>query len=245
MDWKAITRMKMRLNRYLAECGIASRRKSEELIKEGRVSVNKKIISELSVVINPESDIIALDGEKIKVQKKVYYLLHKPKGIITSTADEKGRPTVINLIDTNQKIFPVGRLDFNTTGVLILTNDGEFSNFVTHPSNKVPREYKVVLDKELSEDNRLKLLKGIMLEGRKSRFEEIIFSGKSVKTKVMVTTVEGRNHFVKNMFSALGYFVKQLERTSFGFFNVKGIPAGSYRILSYAEIKKVYDTFGK
>jgi 23S rRNA pseudouridine2605 synthase len=235
----------MRLNRYLAECGIASRRKSEELIKEGRVSVNKKIIRELSVVINPDSDIIALDGEKIKVQKKVYFLLNKPKGIITSTADEKGRQTVINLINTNHKIFPVGRLDFNTTGVLILTNDGEFSNFVTHPRNKVPREYKVVLDKELTEESRLKLLKGIMLDGRQSRFEEISFPGKGVKTKVVVTTVEGRNHFVKNMFSLLGYFVKQLERTSFGFLNVKGIPAGSYRLLSYPEIKKIYDTFGK
>jgi 23S rRNA pseudouridine2605 synthase len=235
----------MRLNRYLAECGIASRRKSEELIKEGRVSVNKNIVRELSIVIDPDSDIIALDGEKIKVQKKVYFLLNKPKSIITSTADEKGRPTVINLINTNQKIFPVGRLDFNTTGVLILTNDGEFSNFVTHPRNKVPREYKVVLDKELSEESKLKLLKGIMVDGRQSRFEEISFPGKSVKTKVIVTTVEGRNHFVKNMFSALGYFVKQLERTSFGFLNVKGIPAGSYRILSYPEIKKIYDTFGK
>ncbi len=236
--------MKTRLNRFLAECGIASRRKSEEFIKEGRVSVNKKTVTDLSFLVDPDADIISIDGEKIKPQKKVYYLLNKPKGFITSTADEKGRKTVLQLIDTKQKIFPVGRLDYNTTGVLLLTNDGDFANFLTHPSNKVPREYKVALNKELLETDKIKLLNGIRLDGRKSKFESITSLRKGQWNKLLVSTVEGRNHFVKNMFAALGYFVDQLERINFGGFDVKGIPVGAFRKLSYQEIKKAHDTFG-
>jgi 23S rRNA pseudouridine2605 synthase len=236
--------MKLRLNRFLAECGIASRRKSENFITEGRVSVNKKTVSELSVLVDPDVDVIAIDGEKVKPQKKVYFLLHKPKGFITSTSDEKGRKTVVELIETNQKIFPVGRLDYNTTGVLLLTNDGDFANFITHPSHKVPRDYKVTLNRELAEEDKIRLLKGILLDGRKSKFESISSVHKGKYDKVFVSTVEGRNHFVKNMFSALGYFVDQLERINFGGLNVKGIPVGSYRILSKQEIKRIYDTFG-
>ena len=237
--------MKIRLNRYLSECGIASRRKSEEFIKEGRVQVNGKIVVDLAFFVDSERDVISLDGEKIKQQKRVYFLLNKPKGFITSTSDEKGRKTVLDLIDTDYKIFPVGRLDYDTTGVLLLTNDGDFTNFLTHPSNKVPREYKAVLNKPLQEEDRQKLLKGISLDRRKSRFESLFFITKNARDKVVVTTVEGRNHFVKNMFSSLGYFVDKLERTSFGGFNVKGIPTGGYKKLSFQEVKRIYDEYSK
>jgi len=237
--------MKIRLNRFLSECGIASRRKSEEFIKEGRVAVNGKTVTDLAIFIDSEVDIIKLDGEKLKPQKKVYYLLNKPKGFITSTADEKGRKTVLDLIDTNQKIFPIGRLDYDTTGVLLLTNDGDFTNFLTHPGNKVPREYIVKLHRPLEEEDKMKLLHGIVLDRRRSRFEEIKFVSKNARDKVIVRTVEGRNHFVKNMFAALGYFVDQLERENFGGFNVKGIPKGSYRKLSHQEISNIYEKFGK
>ncbi len=247
-----IPKMKLRLNRYLAACGIASRRKSEEFIKAGRVSVNGKTVSELALIIDSENDVITLDGEKLCQQKKVYFLLNKPKGFITSTADEKGRKTVIDLIktkpsfgQTGQKIFPVGRLDYNTTGVLLLTNDGDFTNFLTHPKNLVPREYKVTLNKELKEEDKLKLLKGINLDGKKSCFKEIKFLNKKNWKRILVITIEGRNHFVKNMFSALGYFVTQLERIGYGNFTAKGIPAGGYRKLSLAEIQKIYETYGK
>jgi 23S rRNA pseudouridine2605 synthase len=237
--------MKVRLNRYLSECGIASRRKSEEFINEGRVAVNGKIVIDLASFIDSEKDIITLDGEKIRQAKKIYFLLNKPKGFITSTSDDKGRKTVLDLIDTKEKIFPVGRLDYDTTGVLILTNDGDFTNFLTHPGNHVPREYSVKLSKPLEEEDRLKLLKGILLDRRKGKFESIYFASKSSRDKVIVKTVEGRNHFVKNMFSSLGYFVDKLDRTSYGGLTVKGIPVGHYIKLPYQQIKIIYDEFGK
>jgi 23S rRNA pseudouridine2605 synthase len=233
--------MKVRLNRFLSESGIASRRKSEEYIKEGRVSVNGRVIFDLATTIDEELDVVKVDGEKIRPEKKVYFLLNKPKGFITTTEDEKGRKTVIDLIKTKAKIFPVGRLDYDTTGVLLLTNDGDFANFLMHPSNKITREYKVALDKPIEDEHRTKLTKGITLEGRKGKFEKIYYSHKDYKDKLIVTTIEGRNHFVKRMFGALGYNVKKLERLSYAHFNCKGMPVGAYRKLSESEVKSVYE----
>lgn len=232
-----------RLNKYLSECGIASRRKSEELILQGRVSLNGNIVLDLATQVDPAKDIVQVDGEKLKSAKKLYFLLHKPKGVITSTKDEKNRKTVVDLINTREKIFPVGRLDFNTTGVLILTNDGEFSNFITHPRNKIPREYFATLNKPLEEEDRTKLLKSIMIEGKRGKFKDVTYTSAANKKHVRVVTVEGRNHFVKNMFSAVGYFVSKLERKSFGPFDVKSIPLGAYRELSEREIKNFYKIY--
>ncbi len=229
--------MIVRLNKYLAECGIASRRKADELIAEGRVSVNGNIVIEFGTKINSEKDEIFIDGEKLKLQNKVYFLLNKPKGVITTTSDDKKRKTVVDLIRTNKKIFPVGRLDFNTTGLLLLTNDGEFSNYLTHPKNGIEREYEVKLDKELQKKDRDKLTKGIYLDRRKSKFTNIVFPKKNNFYFVKVTTVEGRNHFVKNMFSKLGYTVKELHRSRFGKFKLKDLKKGEYRELSKKEIK--------
>ena len=134
-------------------------------------------------------------------------------------------------------------MDFNTTGVLILTNDGEFSNFITHPRNKIPREYFATLNKPLEEEGRAKLLKSITIEGKRGKFNEVTYTSPKNKKHVRVITVEGRNHFVKNMFSALGYFVSKLERKSFGPFDVKNIPQGSYRELTDKEIKFFYKKY--
>ena len=161
--------MKARLNKFLSESGVASRRKSEEFILEGRVTVNGKTVTELSFIVDEENDIVKVDGERLKPEKKVYFVLNKPKGYVTTTDDDKNRKTVTELVKSNQKIFPVGRLDYDTTGVLILTNDGDFTNFITHPSNRVPREYYVTLNKELREEDRQKLMKGITLDRRKSK----------------------------------------------------------------------------
>ena len=180
MLWKILWKMKLvkkemltRLNKYIAGSGITSRRKSEEYILQGRVTVNNKVVKELAYKVNSEQDSVMLDGEKITPRKHIYFLLNKPAGVITSTDDEKKRRTVVDLIKVNEKIFPVGRLDYNTTGVLLLTNDGEFSNLLTHPRNKVPKEYEVKLDKPLSNEDIEKLLKGIFIERRKGVFVKI------------------------------------------------------------------------
>ncbi|MGD8781039.1 MAG: pseudouridine synthase [Ignavibacteria bacterium] len=229
----------MRLNKFLAECGIASRRKSEEYITSGRVSVNKKIITDLAFTVNPESDNVSVDGEKIKSENKVYFLLNKPKGFVSTTKDEKKRKSVVDLINTRAKIFPVGRLDFNTTGVLLLTNDGEFSNILTHPRNNIPREYSVFLDKDLSAEHKERLIKGIILEGRKSNFKSIELLKKGNLKSVKVICFEGRNHFVKKMFSSFGYTVKELNRTRFGDFNTGKLSIGEYRQLNKVETNSI------
>lgn len=237
--------MKIRLNRFLSESGVASRRKSEEYIKGGRVSVNGSVVFDLATSIDENIDIVKVDGERVKQEKKIYFLLNKPKGFITTTEDEKGRKTVVDLIKTKIKIFPVGRLDYDTTGVLILTNDGDFANFLMHPSNKIPREYKVTLEKPIEDEHRFKLTKGITLEGRKGKFEKIYYAHKDHKDKLAVTTVEGRNHFVKRMFGALGYNVKKLERISYAGFTTKGMPIAAYRKITENEIRSIYEQYNR
>ncbi len=229
----------IRLNKYLAECGVASRRKSEELIISGRVSVNNNIVIDLATVVDPKKDEVRLDGEKIQMESKVYFLLNKPKGFITTTSDEKNRPIVTDLINTNIKIFPVGRLDFNTTGLLLLTNDGDFANKLLHPRNKVKRVYHVNLDRPLTVEHKEKLLKGIYLERRKSRFTSVTFLKRNNYKLVEVETEEGRNHFVKNMFSTFEYNVKRLERVRFGSLNIEGLAPGAYKKLNSKQIDEM------
>jgi pseudouridine synthase len=236
--------MMMRLNKFIAESGITSRRKAEELILQGRVTINKKTITELSFKVDPDSDEIFLDGERIKVRRHFYYLLNKPAGVVTSTSDEKNRRTVVDLIKTNERIYPVGRLDYDTTGVLILTNDGNFSQLLTHPGNKVPREYEVKLDKPVTIEDREKFLKGVYPGGIKGKFLNLISTKKNDFSQVKVTAVEGRNHFVKNMFGALGYRVLSLNRTSYAGITAD-INKGEYRNLTKDEVKAVVDKYGR
>ena len=233
--------MKTRINRFLAECGISSRRKSEELIKNGRVSVNDNIISDLNFKVEP-SDIVKLDGEKIKPKKKLYLILNKPKGVITSVSDDRNRKTVIDLINADQKIFPVGRLDYNTTGLLFLTNDGEFSQLLSHPGNKFQREYEVKLNSELEAEDKNQLLKGVYLEGKKGKFIKIIFPSARNKKFVKVTCEEGRNRFIKRMFGKLGYDVKSLNRISYAGIRLD-IPVGKFRKMTKREIQIIKENY--
>lgn len=234
--------MLTRINKYLSDCGIASRRKVEELILQGRVMVNNKTISDLSTKINSEKDLVHVDGEVVSLKRHVYYLLNKPKGTITTTEDDKGRTTVVDLIKSDHSIYPIGRLDFNTTGVLLLTNDGNFSYLLSHPKHKVPREYDVKLDRELTDDDRKRLISGITLDNRKSKFESISSPQKKNKVMLCVKCYEGRNHFVKRMFASLGYTVKALNRSSYAGLTAD-IPIGAYRKLSLSEINKITDQY--
>ncbi len=231
--------MTIRLNKYIAESGLCSRRNAEKYILEGRVTINNKTITDLSHKINEGDDEVFVDGEKIKPKKHIYILLNKPKAVITSTKDERNRKTVIDIIKTNEKIFPVGRLDYNTTGVLLLTNDGDFSNFLTHPKHKIRKIYAVTLNRPLTKEDEIKLLKGVYINNRKGKFVKINFPDIKKKTVVEVSAVEGRNHFVKDMFSTLGYNVVELDRKYFGQFTAD-VPLGKYRVISKEEIKSVY-----
>ena len=234
----------MRLNKFLSECGIDSRRKTEELILQGRISVNNKIITNLAIKVDPETDSVSLDGEKLKRQKKVYYLMNKPKGYVSTTSDEKNRNTVVDLIKTGLKIFPVGRLDFNTTGVLFLTNDGDFTNLLLHPKNKVTRIYRATLNKPLSNEDTTKLQKGILLNGKKGKFEEIRIQNQKTRKIVTIKVYEGRNHFVKNMFTSIGYKVNGLTRISYAGIGYGKLPLGAWRELNRDEINTIYKKYG-
>lgn len=233
-----------RLNKFIADSGICSRRKAEEMILDNRVSVNGKTVTQLFFKVNPDNDKVFLDGEKIGPKKHLYFLLNKPSGVVTTTDDEKKRKTVVELINTKEKIFPVGRLDYNTTGVLLLTNDGEFSNLLTHPRNKIPREYEVKLDRHLTDSDMEKLETGVFIEGKRGRFEKITFTSRNSKKFINVVATEGRNHFVKNMFAALSYTVVALNRLSFAGFKAD-IPLGAYRTLTRNEISGVISKYGK
>ena len=228
----------VRINKFLADSGINSRRKSEEFIKQGRVAVNDRIVMDLGFRVDPERDTVTLDGEKIKPKRQVYYLLNKPKGYITSVSDDRNRSTVLDLVKSRERIYPVGRLDYDTTGLLILTNDGEFSQLLTHPGNKVPREYQVRLNKQLDEKDKTKLLTGVTLEGKPGKFLNIKFKSQKDKKNVLVTCEEGRNRFVKRMFRKLDYTVIELNRISFAGLKLD-IPLGKYRSLSINEVEQI------
>lgn len=234
--------MPVRLNKYIADSGAASRRKAEELILQGRVSVNDKVVMELAFRVDETKDEVTLDGERIAPKRHIYILMNKPKGVVTTTSDEKNRMTVLDLLKIKEKIYPVGRLDYNTTGVLLLTNDGDFTNLLTHPRNKVPREYEVLIDRPLDEAAKETLLKGVYIEQEKGVFQKITFPKKNSRTFLLVTATEGRNHFVKKMFSTLGYDVKSLNRKSFAGF-IADVPPGAYRQLDDDEIKRTIQKY--
>ncbi|OGU63719.1 MAG: pseudouridine synthase [Ignavibacteria bacterium RBG_16_36_9] len=229
---------KVRINKYLADSGISSRRKSEEYILQGRVAVNDKIVTEFSHKVDVEKDTVTLDGEKIKPKKNIYILLNKPKGYITTVSDDRNRRTVMDLVKSKERIYPVGRLDYDTTGLLFLTNDGELSQLLTHPGNKVPREYEVKLDKPLDENDRLKLLQGVLLEGKKGKFIKITYPWQKDKEIVSVVCEEGRNRFVKRMFRKLDYTVLELNRLSFAGIMLD-VPPGKSRNLTFNEIQQL------
>lgn len=229
---------KVRINKFLADSGVSSRRKSEEYILENRVAVNDNIITDLSFKVDDERDIITLDGERIKPRKHIYILLNKPKGYITSVSDERDRRTVLDLVQTQERIYPVGRLDYDTKGLIFLTNDGNFSQLLTHPGNKVPREYEVKLDKPLEDKDRLKLLDGIKLDGIPGKFIKISFPKQKDKKIITVFCEEGRNKFVKRMFGRLGYTVMDLIRIGFAGIKLDTQP-GKFRTLSPQEVENI------
>ncbi|MBE6148338.1 MAG: rRNA pseudouridine synthase [Firmicutes bacterium] len=232
-----------RLQKVIANSGYCSRRKAEELILQNKVSVNGQIVNELGTKVNG-TDTIEINGQMLNTNHdKVYYLLNKPRGVISSVSDEKGRKTVVDLIETDKRIYPVGRLDYDTTGLLILTNDGDLANKLMHPSNKIPKTYLAKLAGIIDKDAIEKLKKGVVVEGRKVKIVDFKIKKKDLKkevTYISITIIEGRNHIVKNLFKELGYLVDKLTRTNYDFLELGTLASGEYRELSVKEVKKLY-----
>lgn len=232
-----------RLQKVIANSGYTSRRKAEELILQGKVAVNGEIIRELGTKVGG-SDEITVEGSLLsKDSNKEYYLLNKPRGVISSVSDEKGRKTVVDLIDTDARIYPVGRLDYDTTGLIILTNDGELTNYLTHPSNKIPKTYLAKLEGLVDKETIDALKKGVVVEGQKVQILDFKVKKKDLKkitTFISITIIEGRNHIVKKLFSSLGFEVIKLTRTNYAFLNLGSLQSGEYRALSIKEVKKLY-----
>ena len=232
----------MRLQKFIAECGIASRRNAEKIIESGRVTVNGELVDYMGCVINPEEDVVEIDGRVIEPENKKYYIvLNKPKNYVTTVSDDLGRPTVMQLVsDINARIYPVGRLDFDTTGLLIMTNDGEFANILTHPKHVVNKTYIARIDKPLDENQLDRLRNGIDLDGvltSPAKAENIKRPLKGFEVKI--TIHEGKNRQVRRMLDAVGANVMSLKRISVGSLTLGNLPEGKWRRLSDAEINKL------
>lgn len=232
-----------RLQKVIASYGYASRRKAEDLIRHGKVLVNGKVITELGTKVLA-NDIISIDGVIInKDVKHEYYLLNKPRQVISSVEDKLGRITVRDLINTEARIYPVGRLDYDTTGLIILTNDGDFANMLMHPSYEIEKTYVAKINKILDKDDINKLKKGIVIDNRKVDIKRFKIRKKDVEKNtsiVELTIVEGRNHIVKKIFESMRIDVIKLSRVSYAFLTLDGLKSGEYRKLSIKEIKRLY-----
>ena len=226
-----------RLQKIIAESGYTSRRKAEELIQQGKVYVNGKKAT-LGMKASLEDD-IEVEGKGIMVDEKVYYLLNKPEGYICSLKDEKNRPVITELIDEDRRIYPVGRLDYNTTGLIILTNDGELDHILTHPSFHIEKTYIAKLNKKIETEDIYKLKDGVVIDNRKCLPTRVKVRSNNKYATVEISIIEGRNHIVKKVFGALGYKVVKLHRSRYGFLT-DDIPQGNYRVLNKKEVHKLY-----
>ena len=231
-----------RLQKVISQAGIASRRKAEELIKDGKVKVNGEVITELGTKVS-ESDKVEVNNKPIEKETKEYYLLNKPRGVITTTNDEHGRKTVTDLIETSARIYPVGRLDYDTTGAILLTNDGEFANILMHPSNKIDKVYLAKLEGIIKGEQINALKNGIMLDDvlvKASRVKLKKVNQENSTSMVEITIHEGKNHQVKRMFESVGFHVEKLTRERIGIFDIKNLKSGQYRKLTPKEVQIVY-----
>ncbi len=227
----------VRLNKFIANSGICSRREADEYITAGLVTVNGNVVTELGVKVRPEEDEVRFNGERLRGEKKVYVLLNKPKDFVTTTSDPHAEKNVMQLISRDlcpERIFPVGRLDRSTTGVLLLTNDGELAERLTHPSYQKKKIYQVTLDKNVKQEDMNKLVEGVSLEDGPAYADEVAYNGDD-RSVVGIEIHSGRNRIVRRMFEALGYRVRKLDRVYFAGLTKKNLRRGQWRFLSDEE----------
>lgn len=237
---------KMPLNKFIAHSGIAARRDAAELVKKGLVKVNGAVVMEPGYKVTPGDD-IRVNGKKIHLAKNlVYILLNKPKDYITTTDDPQGRKTVLDLIRkaTTERVYPVGRLDRNTSGVLLFTNDGELAQRLSHPSNEIKKVYHVTLNKPLDKKDFDKIIKGVMLEDGMASVDVLAYADTKDKTQIGVEIHSGRNRIVRRIFESLGYDVRNLDRVTFAGLTKKNVDRGKYRFLTEKEVRDLKH-FGK
>ena len=234
-----------RLQKVIANSGYCSRRCAEQLISDGRVIVNGEVVSELGFKVKDKDEIL-IDGVNLKKEDKEYYLLYKPRGVVSTAKDEKNRKTVVDIIKTNKRIYPVGRLDYDTTGIILLTNDGELTNLLTHPKNKIDKTYIAKLKGIIDVKSIKELSNGVVIDGyktAKSRVKLRKVDKKNNTSIVEITIHEGKNHQVKKMFEAVGHEVLKLKRESFAFLYLGDLKPGEYRKLKIKEVKQLYGLF--
>ena len=234
---------KIRLQKYMADAGIMSRRAAEEEIKNGNVSINGHV-AELGAKIDPRNDVIAYRGKRIRYEKKeyTYIMMNKPRGYLCSTTDDRGRKCVVDLLrDVDARVYPVGRLDLISEGMLLLTDDGELKNRLTHPSHKIPKIYRVKVAGEVSDEQYEILTSALEIDGYKIKPCEVqIASSDETGTVMKMTLFEGRNRQIRKMCEAAGLTVKRLSRISIGNLKLDGLPVGKYRFLEQSEVDYLY-----
>ena len=235
-----------RLQKVVARAGIASRRAAEELILKGRVRVNGATVVTLGTKVDPRADRVEVDGRRLVAEAPLYLLLHKPRGVVSTVHDPEGRPTVRELVKAvSERVFPVGRLDFHTSGALLLTNDGEFCDALIHPKRDVPKTYVVKVQGQMKDADRLRWEEGVSIDGEKTRAAEVfVLRHETGKTWVEVTLYEGRNQQIRKMGEATGFPVMRLARTAFAGITTEGLRPGEYRSLSREELADVRERFG-
>ena len=232
----------VRLQKAIADSGFCSRRKAEEYIVKGKVFVNGERITELGSKVEGNEEII-VDGNAISKQDKEYYILYKPRGVISSTKDDKGRKTVVDFFSSNKRLYPVGRLDYDTTGIILLTNDGEFANMMLNPKNKIPKVYIAKLEGIIDGYSIKKIKSGIVIDGIKCIPDRVKLKSADKKSNtciVEITIHDGRNHEVKRIFESAGYNVIKLKRESIAFLTLQGLSSGEFRKLTIKEVKQLY-----
>lgn len=233
----------IRLQKYIAQCGVASRRKAEELIEQGRITVDGTPVRTRGVKVTPGVEKVCLDGKVLAGKEEhVYILLNKPKGYVTTLSDPQGRPIVTSLLDgIEARVFPVGRLDFDTEGALILTNDGAFAQSIQHPSKEVKKTYEAEVYGFPSAARMRSLAQGIMLEGKMTSPAQLTLMKRKARSSfIKVVIHEGRKRQVRKMFQAIGHPVVHLKRLAYGKLFLRKLPAGKYRILRAEELKNIF-----